>query len=97
MREWIGDDFEPQRFSVDEINRRLRQLSGSTAMAAVMIGALINGQSSFACSGGFRLFSPRRNAQPGKPPREPGVECGYARFHLERHRADHSVDRPSDL
>jgi len=33
MREWIGDDFDPQTFSVDSVNRKLapkRRRSGAT-------------------------------------------------------------------
>ena len=28
MREWLGDEFDPEAFSVDEVNRRLARLAG---------------------------------------------------------------------
>jgi hypothetical protein len=31
MREWLGDDFDPEAFSVDEVNRRLAQLQRGKA------------------------------------------------------------------
>jgi hypothetical protein len=27
VREWVGDDFDPERFDLEEVNRRLRKLS----------------------------------------------------------------------